>query len=146
MGYTTGLTGHIKIEPPLKWTRSKDHPLYVPDGKEPAGALKLLVVEDQVETDDGKLARLLGVALVFAWDYPVTCYDILSELQQAVDYAGPGHEHIGEMYASGEDWNDLWKLAVVKGKASRLIPTITWPDGTVEDNDRYTRDRNGHNR
>lgn len=137
MGYTTELTGRIVIDPPLNWAESQSHPLYLAEGEDPKKALKLLVVEDDVETDEGTLKRRRGVALAFAWDYPVTCYDILDELQEAIDYAGAGNAHIGEMEATGEDWNDLWKLTVVEGRAVRLVPTITWPDGSVEQNTRY---------
>lgn len=36
------------------------------------------------------------------------------------------------MLFRGEDFNDLWKLAVIDGKATRIVPVITWPDGTTE--------------
>lgn len=137
MGYNTSLTGRLDIDPPLNWKEAQCHPLFVPDGEEPKKALKLLIDEDSVETDDGPLRRRRGVALVFAWDYPVVCYDILQELQAAIDHAGPQRTYSGEMEATGSDWNDLWKLTVIDGRAARLVPTITWPDGTVEQNDRY---------
>jgi hypothetical protein len=133
MGYETELRGELMIQPLLRWAQYKDSQhLGLDNAKKNNKSLYLLESSTPVETEEGILERRQAYGLGFAWPYPVKMYDILEELQALVDAVGPEHRITGEMRAEGSDFADIWKLTVVAGRAVRLIPTITWPDGTVE--------------
>lgn len=138
MGYDSSLAGELTIEPPLRWAEYKDSPWYGVDRARNTGkALRLAEQREKVETDDGPLERRTAEAVVFAWEYPVKMYDLVDELQALVD-AFPGHEFTGEMRGTGTDFGDIWLLRVnADRKAERVLPTITWPDGSVLLNERY---------
>lgn len=138
MGYNTRLSGQITISPPLRWTQYKDSPFYGSEQARDNGkGICLVEQRDVVDTDDGPLEKRTATRVVFAWDYPVKLYNAVDELQALVDEY-PGHEFIGEFRAEGEDFGDIWLLRVNDDrKAERVLPTITWPDGTVLVNERY---------
>jgi hypothetical protein len=128
----------MHIEPPLKWAEFKDSKHYGLDRAREAGlGVHLLVKTEHVETDDGPMERRTAVALEFAWTEWVKLYDIVEELQALVD-AHPDHDFVGEFQGTGTAFGDMWLLRVNENrKVERILPTITWPDGTVLHNERY---------
>ncbi len=138
VGYDTILRGELVIEPPLRYGEYKDSPH---NGQQRAQENKLGVylAEDRetVETDDGVLDVRTAGRVVYAWPRAEKLYDIVPELQRLVD-AHPGHAFTGEFRAEGDDFGDIWLLRVnADRKVERVLPTITWPDGTVLRNERY---------
>lgn len=138
MGYTTSLSGELRIDPPLRWAEYKDSPWLGGDrARSNHKGLCLLQDKETVETDDGPLERRTAGRVVYAWDNPEKLYDIVDELQALVD-AHPDREFTGEFRARGEDFGDIWLLRInADRKAERVLPTITWPDGSVLVNERY---------
>lgn len=129
MGYYTTYSGEIRIVPPLTWAEAKDSPWLSVDH----GDLMLLLEEnaETVETDHGTdtFTRKSVTAVVPITDDSYKGYQIEDHLQQIVQ-AFPGHEFTGYISAEGEDAGDLWRLAVMDGKAVKVKPRIVWPDGT----------------
>lgn len=138
MGYDSTLAGELRIEPPLKWAQIKDSQhLGCERARENSKGVCLVERSDPVETDEGTLNRRYADSLAFAWDYPVRLYEIVDEIQALVD-AYPDHEFTGELRGEGCDFGDIWLLRVNAGRrVERILPTITWPDGTVLKNERY---------
>lgn len=138
MGYDSTLAGELRIEPPLKWAECKDSPhLGYERARKNSKGVYLVDRSEPVETDDGTLTRRYADSVAFAWDYPVKLYDIVDEIQALVD-TYPDHEFTGEFRGTGTDFGDVWLLRVNAGrKVERILPTITWPDGTVLKNERY---------
>ncbi len=138
MGYESTLYGEIAIVPPLRWAQIQNHPHY---GRQRAQSHHLCVYlvgrEDVVETDDGPLTKRTAYAIAFAWDRAVKIYEVVDEVQRLVD-AFPDHEFRGEFRGVGTDFGDIWLLRVdTDRKVQRILPVITWPDGTVLRNERY---------
>ncbi len=139
VGYDSTLSGGFTIDPPLRYVEFKDSPFGAGGEKAREAGLGVCLVEERetVETDDGPLERRTASRVVFAWNYPVKLYDIVTELQGLVD-AFPDHEFTGEFQGEGSDFGDIWLLRVTEDrKVVRILPTITWPDGTVLHNERY---------
>lgn len=138
MGYDSTLAGELEIEPRLRWAQYKDSEHY-PAGRarDTGKGVYLVEQKETVDTEDGPLERRTVDRLAFAWNYPVKLYDIVAELQALVD-AHPEHEFVGEFRGEGADFGDIWLLRVNDGrKVERVLPTITWPDGTVLVNTHY---------
>lgn len=132
MGYTSSLRGELTIEPPLRWAEYKDSP-WAGRARAQANHKGLCLVEttETVVTDDGPLERHMAVRVEGAWATPEKLYDIVEELQELVD-AHPDHEFTGELRGEGNDFGDIWLLRVnADRKVERVLPTITWPDGSV---------------
>jgi hypothetical protein len=126
MGYYTSFEGEITITPPLPWRDIKDSPFV--DAEQGDKDCKLRLVEDTVETDDGTLTRKQAVAVTCTWSGQVKAYRIVEHLQELVDRHGKGRSFIGYIEAEGEDAGDLWRLAVVGGRAVKIQPQIVWPE------------------
>lgn len=138
MGYDSSLAGELRIEPPLKWAEYKDseHCGYE-RARENGKGVQLVDRSEEVETEDGTLTRRYCDSVAFAWNYPVKLYDIVEEIQALAD-AYPDHEFTGELRGEGYDFGDIWLLRVNNDrKVERILPTITWPDGSVLKNERY---------
>lgn len=138
MGYDSRLHGKLTIEPPLTWAEIKDSP-HLGDERARGNHKAVCLVErtEEVETDEGTLTRRYADSVVFAWDYPVKLYDIVEEVEDLVD-AHPGHEFGGELRGTGSDFGDIWLLRVTADRSvERILPTITWPDGSVLKNEHY---------
>jgi hypothetical protein len=131
MGYRTDFTGEIAIVPPLPWGQIQDSP-FLPDratGRHTARDLKFRILEEAVDTDEGRLYRRTAVALVSTWDDDPRGYDIVEHLQEAID-AYPDREFTGRLDCAGEESGDLWRLEVHGRVAVRVEPRIVWPDGS----------------
>jgi hypothetical protein len=63
---------------------------------------------------------------------PFNAYEIVEQLQDIVDAFGPGREFAGYLAADGSEPGDIWRLAVVGRRATKVTPRIVWPDGTEE--------------
>jgi hypothetical protein len=128
MGYNTYFTGQIRIEPPLSWAEIRDSE-FLPDRAWDNGfTVKLNVVEETVETDDGTLARRWADAIVPVTDDRYKAYDIVAHVQRLVDRYGNSHAFTGRLDAAGEDAGDLWRLTVRDGRAVKIQPQLVWPD------------------
>lgn len=129
MGYNTRYTGAIGIEPPLTWAQIKDSP-YLPESAEKNFPdVKLRVIETTTETEDGVLTRRVADAIVPVTDESYKGYGIVETVQKIID-AYPGHEFTGRFDCEGEEAPDLWRLVVRDGRATRVEPQITWPEGS----------------
>lgn len=142
MGYDSGLDGELLIEPPLRWAEYRDSEYFPADvARDKNHGVCLVETRETVDTEDGPLERRTAVRVVFAYDYRVKLYDIVADLQALVD-AHPGHQFTGEFRGSGYDFGDIWLLRVnADRKVERVLPTITWPDGTVLVNERYQHEQ-----
>lgn len=129
MGYNTRYTGAIGIEPPLTWAEIKDSP-YLPETAEKNWPdVKLRVIETTTEIDEGTLTRRAADAIVPVTDEPYKGYEIIATVQKIID-AHPGHTFSGRFDCEGEEAPDLWRLVVRDGRATRVEPQITWPEGS----------------
>lgn len=138
MSYLSIMNGGFEIQPPLPWKAFKDSPHRTLDLARRAGlGVHLLIHSEPVEVDDGVLDRRIATSLEFAYTDGVKLYGIVEELQALVD-ANPDHEFVGDFQGTGTDFGDMWILRVDQDrKVQRILPTITWPDGSVLRNDRY---------
>ncbi len=126
--YDTTFTGEITITPPLPWSAIHDSP-FVPDSRGFADRdCKFRLDTATVETDEGTLTRKQAVAVTCTYDNPCGAYDIVEHLQELIDTHGEGRTFAGFIEADGANAGDLWRLAVIDGRAVRVQPRIVWPD------------------
>jgi|SRR5579859_805956 len=131
MGYRTNFNGEIAIVPPIPWGQIQGSP-FLPDKARDHRAgrdLKFRILEEAVDTAEGRLYRRSAVALVSTWDDDARGYSIVEHLQEAVN-AYPAHEFIGRLDCEGEEAGDLWRLEVHDRVATKVTPRIVWPDGS----------------
>lgn len=127
MGYSTRYDGAISITPPLTWAEIKNSP-YLPDKARGKGLdVKLRVIEENVETDDGTLTRRSADAIVPVTEDSYKGYDIVETVQKVID-SHPGHEFTGRFDCEGEDAADVWRLVVKNGRAVKVKAQIVWPE------------------
>lgn len=138
MGYHTSLAGGFEITPPLRYVEYKDSRHNgMQRARDNSLGVYLVETSDTVETDNGPLERRSAVRVSYAWPSPEKLYDVVTELQALVD-AYPDHEFTGEFRGVGTDFGDIWLLRVGEDrKVVRVLPRITWPDGSVLRNERY---------
>lgn len=130
MGYTTYVRGEFAITPPLTWQEFKDSQ-FAPDNMKSSyePSLILRVDEDTVDTDEGPLLRRTATALVMREIDEYRERGLVDEVQAAVA-AFPGREWSGRLDCEGEENTDMWRVVIRDGRAVRIEPTITWPDGS----------------
>lgn len=129
MGYNTRYTGAIGIEPPLTWAEIKNSPYLPETAKDTWPDVKLRVIEQTTETDEGTLTRRYADAIVPVTDEPYKGYEIIATVQKIID-AHPGHTFSGQFDCEGEEAGDLWRLVVRDGRAMQVKPQIVWPEGS----------------
>jgi hypothetical protein len=122
------LSGRIQIDPPLPWSAIKTSKFL------PRAGRNVDVVFDldrlDVETDDGTLSRKSATGVVPTdTGSGVRNNKAVRDLQELIDTHGAGRTFSGHIEATGEDHGDFWRLAVVGGTATKVLPLITWPSG-----------------
>jgi Family of unknown function (DUF6205) len=128
MGYTTHVTGEFAIEPPLTWNELKNSefaPHNITDRYDPD--LILRVSEETVDTEEGQLIRRSATALVMREIDEYRAYNLLAQVQKAVD-AFPGHTFTGRLECEGEENTNIWRVVIRDGRAVKVTPRIVWPD------------------
>lgn len=131
MGYTTHFSGSIRIEPPIPWGLIKDSIFAHQDGHTPRADqrdVKLEVVEEPAETDEGTLIRRHAVAIVPAWEDEARDNGTENHVQQIIDQFGQGRTFAGRIDAEGEDAGDLWRVEIRDGNAVRVEVRLVWPE------------------
>jgi hypothetical protein len=133
MGYVTDFTGEITIIPPLSWDEIRDSP-WRPDAAQSQDEdLMFRIAEHAISTIEGSAAIRKAVAVASTWEEEARGYHIVECLQRIAD-AYPDRQFVGHISAEGEEAGDMWRLAVVNGRAVKIKPTIVWPgDETVQD-------------
>lgn len=127
MGYVTHVKGEFSISPPLTWTEIKDT-AYAPDANiTERPDLFLRIDEESVDTAEGTLTRRSAAALVMREIDEYRAYDLLEQVQRAVD-AFPGHRWSGRLDCEGQENTDMWRVVIRDGKAQKVEPRIVWPD------------------
>jgi hypothetical protein len=129
MGYYTLFEDEISIQPPLAWKEIKDSPFvcHSPRGYVDRD-LKLRVVEEDVDSEDGTLMRKYADAVVPVATDSYKGYSTVEHLQELLNTHAKSHSFKGYISATGENSGDLWRLAVVDGKAVKIKPEIVWPE------------------
>lgn len=128
MAYDTRFTGEIRIEPPIP---VEDIP-HLDSGGSPGKwvnwnkDIALKVVESPIEQQPGAFQRFV-VALLPTMDR-FSGYHIVEHVQEVIDRWGAGRIFTGRLDCAGDESGDLWRLAVVGGRAVRIEPRIVWPD------------------
>jgi hypothetical protein len=129
MGYSTRYTGQIDITPPIPVEDVIDSGFAsgtgVFGGLDKDIALK--VSEVPVEGTPGAYRRL-AVALIPLIEGGYSGYHIVEHVQEVIDRWGEGRTFTGRLDCAGDESGDLWRLAVVDGRAVRIEPRIVWPD------------------
>lgn len=129
MGYTSRVTGDIRIDPPLPWSEIRNSP-YLPGGTGFTRAcVRFILDETTVDTDEGVLTKRSAIAIEAC-----TSSHKHYEMQDAVNEIVTQHEatFTGYFELTGED-GEQWRLAPVdRGDINgvhieRFEPTITWP-------------------
>jgi hypothetical protein len=128
MGYLTSYSGEITITPPIPHARVKGSPFLVSDDDDGFGdhAVKFSIDVDIRDTDEGTLTVRRAVALVPIMEDRYKGYDILEDVQKAID-AYPEHEFTGRLDCEGTDSLDVWRLEVHDRTAVKVVPRIVWP-------------------
>ncbi|MER6605879.1 DUF6205 family protein [Streptomyces sp. NPDC000927] len=124
------ISGEISIDPPLNWVEIQKLPeLLVSGPRKTEPDVKLRINEVQVDTDEGELTKKTASAIVPAWVGSYRAYYVEEHLQQIVDLY-PGHTFTGYLEGRGEDpgYLELWRVAVVEGKAITFKPELVWPE------------------
>lgn len=121
MGYNTRVTGEMRIDPPLTAAEIREWEA-VPDRD-----VKLSIQEETIIVDEGELTKRTAAALVPAWGEPFKAYGIVDHVQAFLTMFG-GERLFGYFECSGEDDEDLWRLHVIDGKATKIEPQIVWPN------------------
>jgi hypothetical protein len=133
MSSPTRVSNRIVITPPLTWPEFKTSPLYNADYD--VSEVKLRVVEETVDTDDGQVIRRTATGLVPSTEESFNFYNLVEHVQAAID-AFPGHEFSGRLDCDTEtEGCGLWRVEVRGRKAVCVEPAIVWPDdisGLVE--------------
>ncbi|MBD3004797.1 hypothetical protein IEJ02_11920 [Streptomyces sp. 5-10] len=83
-----------------------------------------------MDTKDGELIKRTASEIIPSWSDAYKAYHIEEHLQQIVDLY-PGRTFTGYLEGVGEYTGyepDLWRLAVVNGKAVKFKPEILWPE------------------
>lgn len=130
MGSTTHIRGEIRIDPPITWGLVKDSE-FVPDKGDWGYPhdLRLRIVEETVETDEGTLVRRVADAVIEGGDER-RAYDVVAELQQIVDRFGTGRTFTGRLDLECRDYMTQSRLKVVDGRAVLFEATLAWPEGS----------------
>lgn len=127
MGYLTSITGQLDIDPPIKWGDIRNSPFLPSErGGDPDKEVMLVLEEHDTDTDEGALRVIEATGVVTRYESQGKYYDIQAHLQELVD-AFPGYVFSSRFDCDGEDSGDLWRLKVVDGKATRFVPSVTWP-------------------
>ena len=129
MGYNTRYTEAIGIEPPLTWAEIENSPYLPETAKDTWPDVKLRVIEQTTETDEGTLTRRYADAIVHVTDESYKGYEIIATVKKIID-AHPGHTFSVRFDCEGEEAGDLWRLVVRCGRAAKVEPQIVWPEGS----------------
>lgn len=129
MGYYTRFSGAITITPPPPWSEIKGSPFAI-NGEfgMPDRDCKFRIDVEIVETDEGTLTRKQATAIVCTYDGNTTAHGIVEHLQELLTLHGEGRTFSGYIEAEGEESGDLWRLTVRDGQATKIKPSIVWPD------------------
>lgn len=135
MGYNTRYMGEIRIVPPIGWGElsDADKTWIDPWNSNHYYDCALQLDEEPVDTPDGTLTRKQVTAIIPASEDDYKGYGIVEAVQGIVDrWAPTGRTFGGYLECEGEEAGDLWRLAVVDGRATRIEPRIIWPDLSEE--------------
>lgn len=125
----TRVTGEIEINPPLTWSEVKGSPFYeAPDDYSYQKGVKLLVTEEDEETDGGTLTRKQAAALIPLMEDPYKAYTLLEDVREAVELYGKAHTFTGHLSCKGEDSGDVWRVEIHDGKAVAVRSLLMWPE------------------
>lgn len=138
MGYVTRVVGAFRIEPPLTWVQIRDTPIL--HGLHPTSrvksfnamyrdlGVKLLVNEDERETESGTLIVKTATHVVPAYDDAYKAYNLVEDIQTIMD-AFPDNVFTGSMHCTGEDPGDVWQVIIDEQRrvAVKVKPVIVWP-------------------
>lgn len=127
MGYYTRITGSIGIDPPLTAREYRECPHAVNSDY----CVRVWPQTERIQTEDGELTKLQGVAITPFTDAPVKAYDLLDEVA-AIVASFPGRTFTGHLQCQGDEATDLWRVVVRDGIATEIKPRITWPEDEQE--------------
>lgn len=131
MGYYTNYTDEITIHPPLSWEELQTVPEFYNEDSHWGSSsrdVKFDVQEERVNTPQGVLIKREARAIEPLQEDSYKGYYIVEHVQDLVDRFGDSHTFSGYISAEGEEAGDLWRLYVIGGNATRVEPTITWPE------------------
>lgn len=133
MGYITHVRGGFLVEPHLTWQEIKASAFEAPglggnDWAAPGVDLRLSIVEQTVDTDEGSLVRRTSNGLRMPHIDEYRARGLVEQVQQCIDMF-PGHRWPGRLECEGEDNADMWRVIVRNGRALRIEPRIVWPEG-----------------
>ena len=124
MGTYSRFEGRIEIDPPLPWGLIKGSPSY--PGPNFRSDVRLVIEQEEIDTEDGVTLKRRAVAIEPATEDSTKGYYTTQHIQAIVDLAGL-RTFRGYIEARSEE-GDLWRVKVVGGVATEVLPVITWPD------------------
>lgn len=135
MGYYSRGHGKIRLEPPLEWRLIRGSK-FLPDSR----ADTCLVIETDVEdvdTDQGRLSVVRGVAVAWRYEDEMKAYSVESEMEELVALIeSDGTQPSGTLIRVGEEQGDIeryfFDIDVFRGWRSEKAE-LRWPDGSVCD-------------
>jgi hypothetical protein len=131
MGYYTVFTGQIDITPEVPWGLIKDSD-FVLNEEDPYSYIesdvRFYVREEASETFGGAFIKKSSSAIVPTWEDECRGRYILEHVQKIIELLGPFYFYSGYISAEGEDTGDMWRIYVINGKATKIVPEIVWPD------------------
>lgn len=134
MGNDIRVTGTLRIDPPLPW--SKVRAIEERGGRPRIEHAEITLDETTVQTDEGTLHRKIGIGIEPR--YPTSSGNgssLTEELQQIVTRIGPGYCVSGYLECSDEEPGSLpWRVCVVDGVVREINPDVSWdmPEGYSE--------------
>lgn len=133
MSYETSVEGYLTITPPLNGREIREFDDMMPTiGRWDQMALRLDIVNDEVETDEGTLTKRTAEH-VYPWkEDSFRASDFAQHVRQVVDHFGVTHDFNGEFEGHGEDFDDIWRIYVWrdgggKHRVTKIKAVITWP-------------------
>lgn len=103
-----------------------------PDFKPNSVTINYEFEEATVTVAEGVLTRKMLVAIVPAFEFPYKAYDLVSEVQEAIDEITAASEvtFVDYLEVHGEHFEDHWRVRVIDGKAVRVKGRIVYDDPT----------------
>jgi hypothetical protein len=125
MGYYTRVTGELVITPPLTAAEIRHWEANVDIQQV---NIRLKVAEETLQVEEGELTKRTAAAVLPWSEDRFKAYSVIEDVQAFLNMFGTGHQLTGWFDCAGEEDDDLWRLHVIDGKATKIEPQIVWPN------------------
>lgn len=128
--YDSEVTGHLTIEPPLKWSEIKDSPFYASNSRRGTPVdLVFDVTRDESATEGGVVATISASRAIPRTSSPFGAYNLLDDIKEMVSVFGQKYVICGEFILVGEDSGDIRRIVVDSDGVREEKARFLWPNG-----------------